>query len=104
MSRQQTQQQETEDEDDDLATAEEECINIGSNVVKFQIENSRVKMRPKEIRKFHRTYVLPKKTHPDRDPVASVVSMLTNGMVLSVKDPKAKPIYDAVRAQESKRD
>ena len=65
-------------------------MNISSDTVKFELDSLRYKLKPKETTRIHRNYALPRQMQPDKDPVPSVVELLTGKKVLAMSDPRVK--------------
>lgn len=67
-----------------------DCINVSAEVVRFEIEGTRYKLKPLEVIPLNKAYALPKHLQPNRDPVPSSIELLTGKKVLPVTDPRAK--------------
>lgn len=65
-----------------------EIVNISSQTVRFQIDNQKIVMQPGDRRRINANYATARALQPNRDPVPSVVELLTNKMVLPVDHPK----------------
>jgi hypothetical protein len=66
-----------------------ECVNISSETIRFEISGMRYRLGPKDKVHLHKNYALPRAMQPGRDPVPSVVDLLTNHRVLPVTDKRA---------------
>ena len=77
-----------------LVNAEEqntqEVINISSEVVKFDVDNMRIVLKPGEKITIHKNYAFPRKLKKERDPIPSVVDLLTGGRVVATTDRRAR--------------
>lgn len=68
----------------------EKVINITSNNVRFEIDGTRFELKPSEQITINRSYALPRHFKQGKDPVPSVIELLTGGMVLHVGDKRAR--------------
>ena len=71
-------------------TNQVEVINISGHNVKFDIDGNRYLLKPGQTTRLHKAYALPRSMAAERDPLPSVVEMLTSKKVLAITDPRAK--------------
>lgn len=76
-----------------------EVINVSGEVVRFEIDGIRYKLSERERITIHQNYALPRHLKKDKDPLPSVIDMLTGGKVLHVEDKRAR---GAVVASQTK--
>lgn len=65
-------------------------INISSENVTLELDGLEFRLKPYETTKTHANYALPRLLQKGRDPVASVVDLLTNGKVVDTEDRRAR--------------
>lgn len=65
-------------------------INVSSEEVRFELDGLDYVLKPRETLATHANYALPRKMADNRDPVASVVDLLTGGKVLHIGDRRAR--------------
>jgi len=71
-----------DDPDDDT----EEVCNISSMVAKFEIDNTKIKLKPGDRIRIHKQYTRKQQMAKDRDPVASAIENITGGRVVPSSD------------------
>lgn len=76
-------------------------INVSSESVSFELDGLEHTLRPRESMKTHASYGLPRHLQKGRDPVASVVDMLTNGRVVHEGDRRARAVVAITQATRS---
>ncbi len=74
-----------------------EVINIAAHPVRFEIDGNRYILKPGQVVTLHNAYALARQLQKNKDPIPSVVEMLTSKMVLAVTDPRARHMLAAVR-------
>ncbi len=74
-----------------------EVINIASHPVRFEIDGNKYILKPGQVVSLHNSYALAKQLQKNKDPIPSVVEMLTSKMVLAVTDPRARHMLAAVK-------
>lgn len=74
----------------EFQTNQVEVINISSTNVRFEIEGNRYVLRPGQTVSLHKSYALPRSMVKGKDPVPSVVELLTAKQVLAVTDSRAR--------------
>lgn len=67
-----------------------EVVNIAPQVMKFNIDGVDYELKPKETMKISPSYALPRQMQKDKDPVPSVIELMTGGNVLATSLPKAR--------------
>lgn len=67
-----------------------EVINVSAEVVRFEIDGTRHKLKSLEAVSINKAYALPRQLQEGRDPVPSTIELLTNKKVLAVNDTRAK--------------
>jgi len=77
-----------------------EVVNISSNNVRFEIEGNRYVLRPGQTVSLHKSYALPRAMVKGKDPVPSVVELLTSKQVLAVTDQRARQVVSAAGARK----
>lgn len=91
-----------QDEDDDGGQDDlVEVINISGEIMRFELDGAKYKLKPKQTVKVHQSYGTAKKLQSDRDAVPSTVELLTNKKVLPITDSRAKQFLSAAQAQEA---
>ncbi len=88
---------EFEKPDVDFQSNQIEVINISAGNVRFEIEGNRYILRPGQVVSLHKSYALPRSMVKGKDPVPSVVELLTAKQVLAVTDPRARHMMTAVK-------
>lgn len=79
-----------DDDEPEFESNQVEVVNVGPSTVKFDIDGNRIVLKPGHVIPIHKSYGLPRPTQPNRDPLPSVVELLTDRKVLPVTDPRAK--------------
>lgn len=74
--------------DDEVNTVE--VMNISSEIMKFEISGVRYKLSPRETAHIHKNYAIPRIMQEGRDPVPSVIELLTNRKVLPTSDKRVR--------------
>lgn len=96
MSQAQTEDLQRLDDDEIVGDGTTEAINVSSDVARFEIDGVRHAMKPRERRRFPTGYcaqrVFTGSSGAKRDPLPSVIELLTNKRVLPVADPRAKAL------------
>jgi hypothetical protein len=69
-----------------------EVVNISSEIMKFELERIKYKLKPKEVVKIPKAYAMVKVMAEGRDPVPPTIELLTNKKVLPVTDKRAKAV------------
>ncbi len=81
----------------EFETNQTEVINIAAHNVRFEIDGNRYILKPGQVVSIHNSYALARQLQKNKDPLPSVVEMLTSKMVLAVTDPRARHMLTAVR-------
>jgi hypothetical protein len=82
-------------------------INTSGQRVRFSIANAPgvdpdiYELTPRETVEILTNYALPRLMQEGRDPAPSIISQLTNGLVLSITEPAGKMAYEAKLADEA---
>lgn len=82
-------------------------INTSGQRVRFAIANAPgvdpdiYELQPREVVEILTNYALPRLMQENRDPAPSIISQLTNGMVLAITEPTGKMAYEAKLAEEA---
>jgi hypothetical protein len=83
----------TEDDDDgeiaQFQPNQTEVINISGQNIRFEVDGNRYVLRPGQVVSLHNAYALPRQMQKNKDPIPSVIEMLTAKQVLAVTDPRA---------------
>jgi hypothetical protein len=74
-----------------------ECVNITSHTVKFEVAGVRYVVKSHQMIQLHRAYALPRKMQRNRDPIASVIEMISGKQVLACNDPRAASTMAGLR-------
>lgn len=74
-----------------------DVINISSGTVRFEIDGSRYVLKTGQVVSLHKSYALARQIQKNKDPIPSVVELLTSKMVLAVTDPRARHMVTAMR-------
>lgn len=74
-----------------------EVINISAGNIRFEIDGNRYLLKPGQVVSLHNAYALPRQMTKGKDPIPSVVEMLTSKMVLAVSDNRARAMVTAIR-------
>jgi hypothetical protein len=76
--------------DDDQETNMAEVVNISGEIMRFELDGQRFKLKPGETASVLKQHVVMRRTAPDRDPVQSTIALLTNNKVVAIDDPRAR--------------
>ncbi len=87
--------EDNEGEIEQFQTNQTEVINISGQNVRFEVDGNRYMLRPGQTVSLHNAYALPRQMQKNKDPIPSVVEMLTSKQVLSVTDPRARHMVTA---------
>lgn len=71
-----------------------EVINISSHPVRFEVDGNRYVLKPGQVVSLHNSYALARQMTKGRDPVPSVIELLTGRQVLAVTDPRARSMVN----------
>lgn len=77
---------------DDGETNLVDVINVSGETLRFELDGNKYKMAPKDVIKINKAYANPRQLQEGKDPIPSVVELLTNKKVLSVTDKRVRSL------------
>lgn len=76
-------------DDDERDSNVVQVVNTSSEIMRFEIDGVRFKLKHGERAQIHKTHATARAMQPGRDPVPSTIELLTNKWVVPITDPRA---------------